>query len=87
MKRDVQERIAKVAYDLYEKKGRREGCHFEDWIEAERIVMYEQAAELEKKAKPKAVKTKAAASGARKSPAKVAAPKAKKTATRKKTTK
>lgn len=36
---DIREEIAKVAYELYEKKGRIEGRHVEDWLEAERIVM------------------------------------------------
>jgi hypothetical protein len=86
MKKDLQDKIAKIAYDLYEKKGRREGCHFEDWIEAERIVIYEQAGEPEKRVKAKTVKPKVASATEKKAVAKVAAPKAKKTTTTKKKT-
>jgi hypothetical protein len=35
---DIREEIAKVAYELYEKRGRAEGHHVEDWLEAEKIV-------------------------------------------------
>ncbi len=31
--------IARVAYELFEKKGRRHGCDLEDWLEAETIIM------------------------------------------------
>jgi len=33
------EEIARVAFDLYEKRGKAEGFHLSDWLEAERIVM------------------------------------------------
>ena len=35
---NLQDEIAKVAYDLYEKSGRINGRDMENWIEAERIV-------------------------------------------------
>lgn len=33
------ERIASVAYALYEQRGRQDGYDFEDWLEAERRVL------------------------------------------------
>jgi 1-aminocyclopropane-1-carboxylate deaminase/D-cysteine desulfhydrase-like pyridoxal-dependent ACC family enzyme len=41
--RDLNEEIAKVAYDLYKKRGMTDGHHYEDWLEAEKIVMKEYA--------------------------------------------
>ncbi|MEW6569633.1 MAG: DUF2934 domain-containing protein [Nitrospirota bacterium] len=38
-KRDLSEEIAKVAYDLYEKRGKTNGHDFDDWIKAEKIVL------------------------------------------------
>lgn len=38
---DLWERIARKAYELYERGGRREGRALEDWLEAEAIVMQE----------------------------------------------
>jgi len=35
------ERIARKAYELWEQRGYREGHDFEDWLEAEAIVMKE----------------------------------------------
>jgi len=43
--------IAKVAYDLYEKRGKAQGYEVEDWIKAERIVMKRHAQEIEDEAK------------------------------------
>lgn len=37
----VWEQIAKKAYALWEERGRREGCHMDDWCDAETIVMEE----------------------------------------------
>ena len=37
----IWERIAKKAYELYEKRGRGEGRALEDWFEAEEVVMEE----------------------------------------------
>jgi hypothetical protein len=66
MDKSLHDRIARVAYDLYEKKGRRNGGQEEDWIEAERIVR----AQLAKEAAPK--KAQKAASEAGKAPGKIA---------------
>lgn len=48
------EEIARVAFELYEKRGKAEGFHLSDWLEAERIVMarHEKKGESE----PKGVK-------------------------------
>ena len=35
------EQIAQRAYELWEERGRREGCHLDDWFDAETIVMEE----------------------------------------------
>ena len=45
--RDLNEEIAKVAYDLYEKRGKRGGNDFDDWVRAEKIVT-ERSAKLKK---------------------------------------
>lgn len=47
----LSEEIAKVAYELYEKRGRGHGQHFDDWLEAERIVMARHAKSAEKTGK------------------------------------
>lgn len=39
--RDLNEEIAKVAYDLYKKRGMGDGYDFDDWLKAERIVLGE----------------------------------------------
>ncbi|MEP6959679.1 MAG: DUF2934 domain-containing protein, partial [Nitrospirota bacterium] len=31
--------VAQRAYELYEQRGRQEGCHLEDWLNAERQLM------------------------------------------------
>jgi phosphoenolpyruvate synthase/pyruvate phosphate dikinase len=36
---ELQERIAKRAYDLYRERGCREGCALEDWVDAEREIL------------------------------------------------
>ena len=38
-KKDINDEIARVAYELYEKRGRAHGHELENWLEAERIVM------------------------------------------------
>jgi hypothetical protein len=38
-KKNIHDEIARVAYELYEKRGRAHGHELEDWSEAERIVM------------------------------------------------
>ena len=55
--------IARIAYDLYEKSGRVDGCELDNWLEAERIVISLHAEQnkletglpfsLEKKKSPK----------------------------------
>ena len=35
------DRVAQKAYELWEKRGRREGYHLDDWLDAETIVMEE----------------------------------------------
>jgi hypothetical protein len=53
---DLHEEIRKVAYELYEKSGRRGGRELENWLEAERIVMARSAQE-EKSGKAKTAAT------------------------------
>lgn len=36
---ELQERIAKRAYELYLERGCREGCGVEDWVDAEREIL------------------------------------------------
>lgn len=36
--RDVNEEIAKTAYELYQKRGMGDGYDIDDWLKAERIV-------------------------------------------------
>jgi hypothetical protein len=38
----LQEKINKVAYELYEKNGRQEGNELLNWLAAEKIVYFEQ---------------------------------------------
>ncbi len=38
MGRDLNEEIAKVAYEFYKKRGMTHGNDFEDWVKAEKIV-------------------------------------------------
>jgi hypothetical protein len=47
MRDDLYNEIAKVAYDLHEKRGRKHGHDMEDWLEAERIILtrYEKGPE------------------------------------------
>ncbi len=58
MLKDFYIEVAKVAYELYEKRGRIHGYDLEDWLKAETIVMkrYEQEKQ-DPKANP-AAKTK-----------------------------
>jgi len=42
----IQEEIERVAYDLYEQRGRLDGHDWEDWLEAERIVKQQREARL-----------------------------------------
>ncbi len=82
--------IAGVAYELYEKRGRFEGCHVDDWVEAERIVMarHGKTQGSEGKAVKGVTKKRAAATPKEKetNPArKTSSTKGKKTAVKKKT--
>ncbi len=36
---ELRERIARKAYELYQKRGQAPGCDLEDWLEAERLVL------------------------------------------------
>ena len=38
-KKGIHDEIARVAYELYEKRDRAHGHELEDWLEAEKIVM------------------------------------------------
>lgn len=38
-KKGLHDEITRVAYELYEKRGRAHGYELEDWLEAEKIVM------------------------------------------------
>jgi hypothetical protein len=54
------EEIARVAHELYEKRGKADGFHLSDWLEAERIVAarHEKKGESEQKSvKPAKRKT------------------------------
>jgi hypothetical protein len=48
-KKDFSDEIAKVAYDLYERRGKMHGDALEDWLQAEKIVMKRHIREIEKK--------------------------------------
>lgn len=63
---DLHEEIRKVAYELYEKNGRRGGRELENWLEAEKIVMARHA----HKEKSGKVETSTATHEVRKSPVK-----------------
>ena len=39
---DHHDRIAVLAYALYERRGREEGCDLEDWFEAERQILNQE---------------------------------------------
>jgi len=51
MKDYLYDEIAKVAYDLHEKRGRVHGYELDDWLEAERIVLERYAKAREKRTK------------------------------------
>ncbi len=58
MEDKLYDEIAKVAYDLHEKRGSCHGYDVADWLEAERIVLERYANRIAKEAK-KPSKTKA----------------------------
>jgi hypothetical protein len=45
--KNIQDEIAKVAYELFENSGRMYGCELENWLAAEKIVMERKAGEKE----------------------------------------
>jgi len=49
-KKKMCDEIAKVAYDLFEQRGRIHGYAQVDWLEAERIVMERHVKEIEQEA-------------------------------------
>ena len=53
---DLYEKIARIAYELYEKNGYIQGCDLDHWLEAEKIVMA-RLAEEEKKKEEKKIKS------------------------------
>jgi hypothetical protein len=79
----LHDRIAKVAYDLFEKKGRRHGCQEEDWREAEKFVRAEIEREMAAKKEQKS-KTEAPKAAAKAEPRKVVARTAAQAETKKK---
>lgn len=61
--KNLYEKIARLAHDLYEKRGKVHGYDLEDWLKAERIVMERHVKEIEHEAnvissvkRPKATK-------------------------------
>jgi hypothetical protein len=60
MKNYLYDEIAKVAYDLHEKRGRVHGRDAQDWFEAEKIVLarYEKSTGKEKSKKSLQTTTK-----------------------------
>ncbi|HYA31314.1 MAG TPA: DUF2934 domain-containing protein [Thermodesulfovibrionales bacterium] len=59
----LRDEIAKVAFELYEKRGRGGGSHLDDWLEAEKIVMARHSVVAEGEGKP--LKTKKRKTSAR----------------------
>ncbi len=57
---DLHEKIAKLAYQLYEKSGRIEGQDLYNWLEAERIMKSLQTAATKKKSKTAELSQKSA---------------------------
>lgn len=60
MEKNVHDEIAKVAYDLHEKRGGVHGHELQDWLNAERIVLArrEKGTEKEKPIKSSKSTTK-----------------------------
>jgi hypothetical protein len=50
-KKNIYEEIARVAHDLYEKRGRAHGYDLHDWLDAEKIVLKRHAKEIEHEAR------------------------------------
>ena len=49
--KNLYEKISRIAYDFYEKRGKVHGYDLEDWLEAERIVMERRVKEIKREAK------------------------------------
>jgi hypothetical protein len=81
----LQDEIARVAYELYEKRGGSHGCDFDDWVEAERIVAARHAAGKSGKATAGVKRKAAATKGGGASPAGAGSSTASKKPVRKKT--
>jgi len=60
MRDDLYSEIRKVAYELHEKRGWKQGHDLEDWLEAEKIVLarYERSPEKKQVKKSAKVPTK-----------------------------
>ncbi len=43
------EEVARVAYELYERAGRRDGRDLEDWFKAEALVQYQSQRQTQQK--------------------------------------
>lgn len=68
-KRDLNEEIAKLAYELYRQRGGNDGYALDDWLKAEKIIMgkYREMAEEESEGFVKHVKKQTAKRNTRKS--------------------
>lgn len=83
----LQEEIARVAYELFEKRGWVHGHEMQDWLKAEKIVMARHAKTKEDEGKAvKAVKRKTAAKKPKGDEAKPLKSPSKRKSTAKKTT-
>jgi hypothetical protein len=49
-KKNINDEIAKVAYELFENSGRMYGCELENWLAAEKIVMERRSSNIEQDA-------------------------------------
>jgi hypothetical protein len=49
-KKNIDDEIAKVAYELFENSGRMYGCELENWLAAEKIVMERRSSNIEQDA-------------------------------------
>jgi hypothetical protein len=49
-KNNFSDEISRIAYELYEKRGKVQGRELEDWLQAEKIFMERNIKEIEKEA-------------------------------------
>ena len=49
-KKNINDEIARVAYELFENSGRMCGCELENWLAGEKIVMESRARKIERDA-------------------------------------